>query len=393
MKAPLPKNELQRLDVLRQYDILDTQAESAYDDIVQLAAHICGTPISLISLLDADRQWFKSRTGLSPQETHRDLAFCGHTILEPGMMVVPDTTQDARFSDNPLVTSDPKIRFYAGAPLTTPDGYKLGTLCVIDRVPRNLTDDQRNALRTLARQVMTQMELGQRDRQKSEFVSMVSHELRTPLTSIRGALGLLNSGAAGILPDRAKTMADVALRNTEHVIRMINQLLDLGKIESGMMELCHKKMDVNSLVRDAIEMSRPFAEKHGVTVFAKLPTATIVIESDHDRVVQVLTNLISNATKASPYGETVDVAIHMHDGVAHVTVTDHGSGIPASFQPRIFQKFSRAELSTSRSEGTGLGLNISKAIIEKMGGKIGFTSGKRGTEFFFDLPIAWAEGK
>src|SRR3989304_8091395 len=159
MKAPLPDNEAARLEALRQCEILNTPSEEAFDDLTALAAHICEAPIALITLVDENRQWFKSRVGLDITETSRDIAFCAHAILQPDLFIVRDALKDERFADNPLVTSEPHIRFYAGMPLVTPEGYALGTLCVIERVPRKLSAEHKQALRVLPHLVVTQLEL------------------------------------------------------------------------------------------------------------------------------------------------------------------------------------------------------------------------------------------
>jgi GAF domain-containing protein len=168
MTAPIPPNEKRRLAVLWQYEVLDTVPEEVFDDLTELAARICEAPIALISLVDESRQWFKSRVGTSVSETSRDVSFCAYAINQSDLFIVPDATKDERFAKNPLVTSDPKIRFYAGAPLITPDGHALGTLCVIDKVPRELRADQKQALRILARHVVSQLELRRRSRELAE---------------------------------------------------------------------------------------------------------------------------------------------------------------------------------------------------------------------------------
>ena len=160
MNYPIPENEAERLNTLRGYGILDTHPEDRFDDLTRLATLICGTPISLISLVDEDRQWFKSKTGLEVCQTPREEAFCAHAIMSPELLLVPDASQDPRFATNPLVLGELHVRFYAGAPLTAPNGHHLGALCVIDRVPRQLSREQLESLRILSRQVMAQVILG-----------------------------------------------------------------------------------------------------------------------------------------------------------------------------------------------------------------------------------------
>jgi anti-sigma regulatory factor (Ser/Thr protein kinase) len=188
-------DEAGRLAALRRYRILDTEPEQAFDDLVLLASQICGTPMALISLVDADRQWFKARVGVSVAETSRDVAFCAHAIAQAGLFVVPDALVDARFRENPLVLSDPRIRFYAGAPLVMPDGHALGTICVVDHIPRELTPELRAALDALRRQVVAQLELRKnldelsaalqaRDRAEDDQDRLIV-ELRSALDGVR----------------------------------------------------------------------------------------------------------------------------------------------------------------------------------------------------------------
>ena len=158
MTAPLPDNEAERLEALRQYRVLDTASEQPFDDAARLAAQVCGTPIALVSLIDADRQWFKARFGLDASETPREVAFCAHTILSARPLVVEDATRDRRFADNPFVTGGPQVRFYAGAPLLDAAGHGLGTVCVVDRQPRRPSPEQVAALTAIARQVVALLE-------------------------------------------------------------------------------------------------------------------------------------------------------------------------------------------------------------------------------------------
>jgi PAS domain S-box-containing protein len=209
MQAAIPADEEARLEALRELEILDSAPEEEFDDLALIASQICGTPISMISLVDRNRQWFKSKVGFEAPETSRDIAFCAHTILERDLLVVPDATRDPRFSDNPFVKADPGVRFYAGAPLRTPDGYALGTLCVLDRKPRKLTGEQENALRALSRQVEAQMELRHRlicERrhadealhEKEVSVRMLAEQMPAVLWSVDRNLRFTSSMGAGL---------------------------------------------------------------------------------------------------------------------------------------------------------------------------------------------------
>ena len=224
--ALLPQNESERLAALQRYEILDTGPEQKFDDLTLLASHICDAPIALISLVDAERQWFKSRVGLTTSQTKRSISFCGHAILEDDVMVVPDAAADARFADSPLVTGEPNVRFYAGAPLLTPGGHALGTLCVLDRVPRELTAAQLEALRALARQVVAQLELRRRLQQEREeakqaiderdtTVHLILNQMPAILWSTDVDLRLTSSAGAALAAAGRREGASVGLTLSE----------------------------------------------------------------------------------------------------------------------------------------------------------------------------------
>jgi signal transduction histidine kinase len=415
---PVAANESERLAALERYGILDTSPEDGFDELVRLAAAICGTPIALISLVDATRQWFKARLGMDASQTPRTASFCAYAIHQSTVFVVPDATKDSRFANNTLVVGEPRIRFYAGAPLTTPDGYNVGTLCVIDSTPRDLGEEQRTALLAIARQVIVQLELRRHiaertateeklresearllldvsdrdevDRLKQGFVSTVSHELRTPLTSIRGSLGLLASGVAGDLTAEARQLISVAERNSVRLITLINAILDFERLESGKAEMDLRPVPLQRIFDRSGESVSAFAEQESVRIEVERTGAVVL--ADETRLSQVLVHLLSNAVKYSPRGGIVTMRARPLDGGIEVLVIDRGRGIAADKQEKIFERFHQVDSSDARTQsGTGLGLAICKAIIEQHGGTIGVESAEgEGSTFSFRLTNAEA---
>lgn len=226
------------------------------------------------------------------------------------------------------------------------------------------------------------------ERLKNEFVSTVSHELRTPLTSIRGSLGLIIGGIAGELPTEAQELVDIAYKNTERLILLINDILDIEKIESGKMSFALRPVELMPLIEQAIATNQAYAEQFNVNLKLTATLPDVEVNVDSQRLIQVLTNLLSNAAKFSPSGETVEVSVSQQNHKIRISVKDRGTGIPEAFRDRIFQKFAQADSSDARQKGgTGLGLSIAKAIIERLDGQIGFeTVANVGTTFYCDLP-------
>src|SRR5216683_7618310 len=456
--SPIPVNETERLAALRRYCVLDTAPEPAFDRLTRVVAHVFRVPTVLVSLVESDRQWFKSRMGLDATETSRDVSFCSHAVFHRDVLIVPDATRDPRFVDNPLVAGAPGLRFYAGAPLITADGFALGTLCAIDYQPRpapavaeieilrglagavvdalelrasvqaiarrerelseksqllqatmdsisqgvsafdkdlklvasnakyldllvlpvefgevgapfsdfvrhlikrgdygpcdveervaarvaavhqlqahsfelrrpdgriiavngipvpaggrvttytDITDERRNAEelrdRLAEREEMTRL--------KNEFVSTVSHELRTPLTSIAGMLELLDAEVVGALPPDVKDMVNVAYNNSQRLIRLINDILDIEKIESGRMPFDLAPLPLKPLIERAVAETNSFAQDLGVGIKVQWLTREAIALVDPDRFIQVLTNLVSNAAKFSPTGDMITVTL------------------------------------------------------------------------------------
>jgi signal transduction histidine kinase len=380
--APPTPDENARLKTLFDYDVLDTEAEKIFDDLTQLAAQTCNTPITLISLIDSDRQWFKSKVGLDTEETSRDIAFCAHAIHQKGIFEVEDTLQDKRFFDNPLVTSAPNIRFYAGTPLVSPDGHAIGTLCVIDDKPNKLTKDQRQALEVLGRSVMSQMELRKKIKElklanehKTEFLSNMSHELRTPLNAIIGFSHLmLDDIKHHTLPAKFSEYISHIDYSGRRLLSVVNSVIDLNKIEAGMMQVQIEIVCLREYIKDLEGMLAITANEKDVEfsvyISEHLPTHLAI---DQAKVSQIITNLVHNAIKFTDSGKWVKVEISMNNEKLVITVADQGEGISSEDQTKLFSKFQQVGQAKS-SEGSGLGLSITQGLIEILGGTINVLS-------------------
>jgi signal transduction histidine kinase/ActR/RegA family two-component response regulator len=390
----VPEEERERLLALHRYRLLDTPPEENLDAIVLLAAQSCGVPISQITLVDSDRQWFKAQVGGTVSETPRAYSFCAHAIRGRSPMVVPDATHDPRFAGNPLVVGEPHIRFYAGVPLVTSDDHALGTLCVIDRRPRELEPLQLLALKGLARLVMSELELRRslqeqeelrreltrsRDaalasvRIKSEFLANMSHEIRTPMNGVLGMLGLLREGR---LEEPQRHYANLAYESAESLLTIIGDILDFSKIEAGKLDFEEVEFSLRETLGAAVELLTATAQRKGLKLTLDLaPELPATVRGDPGRLRQVLTNLVSNALKFTATGE-VRITVTREsapDGQVRLAcaVRDTGIGIEAGSLQRLFLPYVQADTSTTRRfGGTGLGLAICRRLVELMGGAI-----------------------
>ncbi|WP_224243758.1 ATP-binding protein [Hyalangium gracile] len=507
-------DEPRRLLALYRLGVLDTPAEDRFDHIVAIAASLFHVPLVVVALTDAERHWFKARHGWDSTYVPRNEGFFCHALNEPATFVVTDAAWDDRFFDHPLVTEDPRVRFFASHVLRAPDGSPVGTLCLMDHRPREFSEEDRCRLASLSNWVrmelapsglqqtrdafqlerffelsvdmlcisslegyllrfndallrtlgygpeelraltmqelihpedlpavnaeilrtaqgetrlsfeyrircrngdwkwlqcncafnakeglfyavsrdVTQQKRLEAERRrveqlKNEFISTVSHELRTPLTSIRGALSLLEAGVVGPLPETVSDMVHIANKNSERLLRLINDILDLEKVEAGQLDFRLEPLVLSELVTQAVEAHQGYAAQYGVGVELQLKAQGARVMVDGDRFTQVLANLLSNAIKFSPAGGRVRLRLERQEELLWVSVEDQGPGIPEAFRHRIFQKFAQADGSDARKRGgTGLGLAIARSLVERMGGRLDFTTREGvGTTFLVAL--------
>jgi len=382
LKPPVPENESERLAALNSYQILDTIPEQGFDEITLIASEICQTPISLVSLIDNDRQWFKSAHGVASTETHKDFAFCAHAILQPNeVMVVQDANSDVRFTDNPLVTGDSKVIFYTGVPLVNPDGHALGTLCVIDHTPREQLDArQLKTLKALANQVVAQLELRKKvaelDAAKKEleqsnqylekFAVMAAHDIRNPLTNILLTSKVLKDRFKDKLDDKGNKFLDIINNSSHKLISLLEKMLDYSKSAKVLMQ-GREEAEVLYLLDEILKLvnvppsftikisSRPI----------KITTSIIAFE-------QIMSNLLNNAIRYNNKTEgIIQIEFDADSWFYTFNVIDNGVGISPENYVKIFEPMTT--LGTKDrfdAVGSGVGLSTVKRLVEALGGTI-----------------------
>lgn len=381
-------SELERLTILNRLDVLDTPFEPEYDNIVRLAKHLFDVPIALISIVDDHRQWFKACEGLDVRETPRDQAFCSHTIKSDAPLIVPDAFEDERFSDNPLVTGEPKIRFYAGVPLIVEPGVRIGSLCVIDQKPRSTPRDEELELLQNFADIVTRLIIqeskGRNDQaaspsvsdgqsSKTEFLAMMGHELRTPMNAILGFSDLLQTSLEKESMDAkfveyAKYINQSANRLMDH----LNSILDWSDVENSLLALSPESIEVAKLIDSAIDSLENSRETALDVKVASFPDGTLNAWCDPDHTAKCIARIIDNAERFSNAQCLISVSDpDTEKGFVHIHIDDRGPGMSAADSKKAFAPFSQVDTPLTRTvDGLGLGLPLSARITEIQGGKL-----------------------
>jgi signal transduction histidine kinase len=394
-----------RLAAIERYDILDAPQEATFDRIVAIVAAVFDVSAALITFVDRDRSWYAAEKGMGKREMPRSDNMCDTVIRQDAVYVVNDASVAEEATVRPLLKAG--LRFYAGVPLRTRDGIKIGTICAIDPRPREVTEREKEILRDLAEVVVDELELriaarkiAEADealrqlntqlervsRNKSSFLADLSHELRTPLNGILGASELLSQGVFGELNERQDEYVGDIRTSGEHLLRLINDVLDLNRIEAGQVDLESEAIPVNGLLQGCAALVRSLVSARALDLRVEAAPEGLTVAGDERRLTQVLCNLLSNAVKFSPEGGCIRLGASERELEVLFSVEDDGPGIAPEFQERIFEQFFRT--ATDR-EGTGLGLPLARRLVELHGGRIWVeTSPGRGSRFAFTLPRA-----
>ena len=417
---------------LMELNLLNAVPESDFDEIVQIASALAKTPISILSFLEGEKLWFKSKTGVSASYADKAGSFCAHTIETNHPLIVEDASKDARFKNIPLVYAPTNMRFYAGVPISAGNDEAVGSLCVIDRKPRTFSESQKKALIRLRNQIERLILLRKKindhehtisaltkeveyryklelafidEKKKSEeytktkelFLANMSHEIRTPLNAIIGFSHQM--GKTDLLPQQRLYM-DSIQSAAKNLMNIVNDILDMSKIDAGKLSIEKIPFNFTEVIKDALSITSEKASEKGLRLNLSLDiNISEHLIGDPQRLRQILINLINNAIKFTTKGvikvKTSLVEEREDIQIISIAVSDTGLGMEASFLKRIFEHFSQEESSTSRKfGGTGLGLSITKHLLELMGGEISVESEKdKGSTFTIKVPLTKSETK
>ena len=398
IEPEIPVNEKERQQALKSYSILDTIPEKEYDEITLIASQICQTPISLISLLDDKRQWFKSHHGLAATHTPKEIAFCAHAINDQdNVMVIPDSTKDERFHDNPLVTGDPHVIFYAGIPLVNPDGFALGTLCVIDEHPREISQEQLRALRGLSNQLMKLLELRKnvielhnskyelkiQNEGLDEFVKRAAHDIKSPIGNIIMLSDLIIDRYSSDFKGNGLDMLKLVRTSSVKLKDLIDGILEYSR-DSSLILREKEDIELKGIIQEAIYI----VDGNLKSKFRIELEEDSFIFANKTALLQILINLFSNAIKYNDK-EQPEITVRIKDEKEYIklNIIDNGPGIRDEDKERVFKLF-ETTVNTDRDgcRGTGIGLATVKSLIENMGGTVKVYS-KEGEGANFELKL------
>jgi signal transduction histidine kinase len=397
--------EDERLNALKDYLVMDSLPEIDFDELTQLASDICQTPISLVSLIDNHRQWFKSKVGLDTKETKKAVAFCSHTILQDEVFIVEDSSKDERFFDNPLFLSAPHVRFYAGVALKTPDGLPLGTLCAIDSVPRKLTPVQISTLKTLSKQVMAQLELRRLikkqkvqvkeleslNQDKDRFLTIVSHDMRAPFCGLIGMSQLLLSDIEDsdykFNKDELYEMVDAIHISAQSAYNFADNLLRWASLEGGHKYPVSENFILTQLIQPVFDNLSSFAKQKKVELTFE-GSMEVNCKSDLNILKCIILNLLNNGIKFSKINSQVKVSFESSELVDTIKVQDSGVGMSID-KLNDLKDLGKCDstLGTEGENGAGVGLSLCFQFIKKLNAQITIESTLgEGSIFFVIIP-------
>ncbi|MGI8584621.1 MAG: GAF domain-containing sensor histidine kinase [Chitinophagaceae bacterium] len=383
--------EAERIKALKRYNILDTPPDGSFDRITKLAAKLFNVPIAIVTLVDTDRIWFKSRYGLDVSEIGRDPGLCASAILSDEIYLVEDALKDPRTLANPLVASEFGLQFYAAAPLKVQDGHNLGTLCIIDKHPRHLSNSEKQILHDLAEILIDEMELRLAARtaiyQQNQVLNIAAHDLKNPLTTITIWSELIKQKND---PKIISEISDHINKAAQKMSGIINELLESAASDAGQIKLHLIKLDFANLIQSIVETNQVLAKNKSQKIHLTIKDHPIVF-ADETKLTEIADNLINNAIKYSEKNKNIIITVKQENDKAVLEIIDEGPGFTEEDKKNLFQRFTRLSAKPTGGEtSTGLGLSIVKALVEAHHGSVTASSEgiNKGSTFIVEMPVA-----